>query len=69
MMLYEAYLAGWRACLDGVDGRYWFARPEEVEREVGLRRAWQAGWQDAFDRDDDDDQPLPADWLDLQESS
>lgn len=66
MTLYEAYLAGWNACLQGVDGRYWFTRPEQVEDEPRLRRCWQLGWQDAFDREDEDDEPLPAEWLCLE---
>ena len=66
MLLYEAYREGWHACLCGVDGRYWFTRPDDVEREPVLRRAWNLGWNDAFDREDDDEEPLPADFLDLE---
>lgn len=65
MTLYEAYLAGWRACLNGVDGRYWFTRPDGVQAEPRLRRAWQMGWSDCFDRDEEDDEPLPESWLSL----
>ena len=43
-----------------------FTRPDDIENEPALRCAWQMGWQDAFDREDDDDEPLPADWLDLE---
>ena len=39
----------------------------EVEREAALRRAWQMGWQDAFDREDEDEEPLPAEWLSLED--
>jgi hypothetical protein len=67
MTLYDAYLAGWNACLAGVDGRYWFTRPEEIEREASLRRAWCIGWEHAFDREDDDEEPLPANWLSLED--
>jgi hypothetical protein len=65
MTPYQAYLAGWNACLAGVDGRYWFTRPEECEREPHLRRCWQRGWSDAFDREEDDEQPEDEEWLSL----
>lgn len=42
----EAYVAGWRACMAGVDGRY---SPEGVDRETGY--AWTHGFLDANRRE------------------
>jgi hypothetical protein len=69
MTLYEAYLAGWQSCCDGVDGRYWFTRPQDVEREPALRRAWQQGWSDAFEREEEDEEPLPESFLSLEDQT
>jgi hypothetical protein len=66
MKLYDAYLAGWHACDAGVDGRYKFCRPDECSDNPALNRAWTLGWSEAFDREEEDDEPLPADWLDLE---
>lgn len=50
----EAYMASWRACMAGVDGRY---LPEGVDRETGY--AWTHGWLDAMEAEDGEE-PEPA---------
>ena len=67
MTLYEAYIAGWSTCMAGGDGRYWFNRPEECNGEDrALQIAFNMGFGDAFDAEDDE-APLPADFLSLED--
>jgi hypothetical protein len=40
-----------------------------VEREPALRRAWQQGWSDAFEREEEDEEPLPESFLSLEDQT
>lgn len=64
MTLYQAYCAGWQACLDGVDGRYWFTKPKQIQRDPANGLAWQLGWQDCFDNEEDGAEPIPENQFD-----
>lgn len=62
---YECYLAGWQDCLDGADGR--FPDMYRPEYNKAQRRYWFEGWQECFEREDEDDEPLPEEWLSLDD--
>lgn len=49
----EAYTAGWRACMNGEDGRY--TNPHESIQEG---EAWIHGWLDAMEAEDGEE-PQP----------
>lgn len=50
----QAYVAGWEACMAGVDGRY---HDPDASEEVNY--AWYAGFLDAIETEDDEE-PEPA---------
>ena len=50
----EAYIAGWRACFAGVDGRY---APLELYGDT--KYAWKHGWLDALEAEENEE-PQPA---------
>jgi hypothetical protein len=61
----QAYIAGWRACMAGCDGRYpamiragqWQTPSDITDSEISS--AWTHGWLDAFEAEDGEE-PEPA---------
>jgi hypothetical protein len=50
----QAYIAGWNACMNGVDGRYC---PEGLHQDTGY--AWTHGFLNAMESEDGEE-PEPA---------
>lgn len=57
----QCYIAGWKACMNGVDGRYasTFGYDEPYRITDTHRYAWEHGFLDAMEADDDE-QPEPS---------
>jgi isocitrate lyase len=59
----QAYVAGWQACMAGVDGRYASESSSKAENSY----AWIHGWLDAMEAEDSEEpQPDCAGYGDWQ---
>lgn len=48
----QAYVAGWKACTAGCDGRYWFDRPGDDGSNKEISVAWSHGFLDAMEAEE-----------------